>query len=85
MTGDAPVELLDLAALAHAARIAGHSEAAIAKAAGLPEYVPRRQGMTVDEVVAAEVAENHLSHPEDIAIAREVVEKHARQLGITSR
>ena len=77
-----PERLLDLAEAAHAARIAGHSEVEIARAAGCPEVV-RRQGMSVEQVIARNVAENHLTHPEDIAYAREFVEDIARQLGIS--
>ena len=77
-----PVELLDLGDAAHTARLAGHSEAAIARAAGLPEIVPRRQGMTVDEVVELRAHRNRLTHPDDIAYDREHVHEIARLLGI---
>lgn len=77
-----PERLLDLAETAHAARIAGHSEAEIARAAGCPEVV-RRQGMTVDEVVQHYVIAWRLTHPDDIAYQRQLVEEVAGLLGIS--
>jgi len=79
-----PEALLDLAEAAHAARRAGHSETEIVRAAGLPPVVPVAHGMSVDEVVALTVRENVLSHPDDIAYAREDIERIARLLGVTS-
>lgn len=77
-----PEALLDLAEAAHAARRAGHSETEIVRAAGLPPVVHVAHGMSVDDIVAAEVAESHLTHPDDIAYAREAVERYARLLGV---
>lgn len=82
MTGDLSQELCDLADLAQTCRRLGHSERAIACAAGLPPVVHTSHGMSVDEIVALTVHENSLTHPEDIAVAREEIERVARLLGV---
>lgn len=62
--------LLDLSDLAHDARVSGHTEVEIARAAGIE--VPAR--VDVDAVVQRMAADGGVTHPDDVENIREVVD-----------
>ena len=68
-----PERLLDVAETAHQARRAGHTEAEVANAAGVPYHAPKRRPRP-DEIIARILHRDPASmHPDDLDWWRAVV------------